>query len=452
MSYTLIRGTFRAVGFSPDGDSVRFAPDDVDLVNNLPGAKKVLVPGNGARKVVPRIRLISGPKHTAAALVAASLVMLWRASLASAAEAATEKSGEEKERKEVQAAKAATESTKEDSANDVALAKNGRLLQYGVTGGIALSVQSPFPSLNGVALESPKVAAMPYVAMFPAYWFAAQNGPKRVYCSSTGWLDKDDEARRAATAKSRQTARIVFERHAADVRKAIVLRTPPGGGPEGREEAIENAIRDLDDAFEKCVSSDCAPRTSSDAPVAAACRAEEVKRDCLTRSPKDASYCVAAQNRCHDAVVSCVARRRLLPDQRCNGQSIDLHIAHIIQKTAEGSLSRSNAESDLIASIAATVWQPESDAPCSGYRFGAWVGRPFDFEADVTIGGSRGPRQLSPIVAFGATYMPNSYLSLMHGFSYNTIYPAEAAGETRGAWSMVFALGGTLDVARLLSP
>jgi endonuclease YncB( thermonuclease family) len=46
MSYTLIRGTFRAVGFSPDGDSVRFAPDDVDLVNNLPGAKKALAPGN----------------------------------------------------------------------------------------------------------------------------------------------------------------------------------------------------------------------------------------------------------------------------------------------------------------------------------------------------------------------------------------------------------------------
>lgn len=46
MAYTLIRGTFRAVGFSPDGDSVRFAPADVDLVNSLPGAKKELVQGN----------------------------------------------------------------------------------------------------------------------------------------------------------------------------------------------------------------------------------------------------------------------------------------------------------------------------------------------------------------------------------------------------------------------
>jgi endonuclease YncB( thermonuclease family) len=45
MSYTLIEGTFRAIGFSPDGDSVRFAPLNVDLINVLPGAKTTLLPG-----------------------------------------------------------------------------------------------------------------------------------------------------------------------------------------------------------------------------------------------------------------------------------------------------------------------------------------------------------------------------------------------------------------------
>lgn len=37
MPFTLIKGSFRVVGMSPDGDSVRFAADDLDLINNLPG-------------------------------------------------------------------------------------------------------------------------------------------------------------------------------------------------------------------------------------------------------------------------------------------------------------------------------------------------------------------------------------------------------------------------------
>jgi len=45
MSYTLIQGTFRAIGFSPDGDSVRFAPNNVDLVNTLPGGSTELIAG-----------------------------------------------------------------------------------------------------------------------------------------------------------------------------------------------------------------------------------------------------------------------------------------------------------------------------------------------------------------------------------------------------------------------
>lgn len=37
MPFTLIKGSFRAVGMSPDGDSIRFAADDRDLINSLPG-------------------------------------------------------------------------------------------------------------------------------------------------------------------------------------------------------------------------------------------------------------------------------------------------------------------------------------------------------------------------------------------------------------------------------
>jgi hypothetical protein len=45
MAYTLIKGTFRIVGFEPDGDSIRFAPADPTLVDHLPGMTKTTPPG-----------------------------------------------------------------------------------------------------------------------------------------------------------------------------------------------------------------------------------------------------------------------------------------------------------------------------------------------------------------------------------------------------------------------
>lgn len=45
MAYTLVRGTYRVVGFEPDGDSIRFAPLDPTLIDHLPGMTKQTPPG-----------------------------------------------------------------------------------------------------------------------------------------------------------------------------------------------------------------------------------------------------------------------------------------------------------------------------------------------------------------------------------------------------------------------
>lgn len=49
MSYRVIKGAFRVVGFSPDGDSIRFAPDDVELVNTLPNGVGTVLPGKSVQ-------------------------------------------------------------------------------------------------------------------------------------------------------------------------------------------------------------------------------------------------------------------------------------------------------------------------------------------------------------------------------------------------------------------
>jgi len=48
MAYTLVEGTFRIVGFEPDGDSLRFAPKNVDLINAL-NPERLLRPGDSVQ-------------------------------------------------------------------------------------------------------------------------------------------------------------------------------------------------------------------------------------------------------------------------------------------------------------------------------------------------------------------------------------------------------------------
>lgn len=49
MAFTLIRGKFIVVGKQPDGDSIRFAPDDLGLLMNLQGTKPVVPPGGSVQ-------------------------------------------------------------------------------------------------------------------------------------------------------------------------------------------------------------------------------------------------------------------------------------------------------------------------------------------------------------------------------------------------------------------
>src|SRR3954471_24978466 len=39
MPFTLIKGSFRPAAGTPDGDSVRFEPDDPDLMRSIPGVR-----------------------------------------------------------------------------------------------------------------------------------------------------------------------------------------------------------------------------------------------------------------------------------------------------------------------------------------------------------------------------------------------------------------------------
>lgn len=109
---------------------------------------------------------------------------------------------------------------------------------------------------------------------------------------------------------------------------------------------------------------------------------------------------------------------------------------------------------DVVSVLAARNWRPELKAACGWYRLGLWAGRSFGYSADVSIDGHRAPLDVTPIVSFGALYMPNAYLTVMAGATYNTVVEAAAdgsAGLHRPVWTGTFGIGGTLDIASLLA-
>lgn len=269
-----------------------------------------------------------------------------------------------------------------EAEDRVALAKSGRLLRYGVTAGAALTIQTPFRELDGVKVETATLTVTPYLGVLPAYWTTSEE--RATYCSTTGLFQDGEQARRAATAISRKTAKIELE--------SMLSWLNAAGFPDVR---------------------------SITAPQIAA------RLNAL--GEKEAPYLL-------EEVPYLVMAARILA------------MADVPAKELQ--------RQDVVNVLAAREWRPELAAPCGLYRLGLWVGRPFGYSADVTINKQRSTRDVAPVVSFGLLYTPNSYLTAMGGATYSTVVDAGDDANTtvhRPVWTLTFGLGGTLDIASLLT-
>ena len=266
-----------------------------------------------------------------------------------------------------------------EAGDDIALAKSGRLLRYGVTAGAALSVHTPFLSTSGVKVESAVLSVTPYIGVLPAYWTA--NEERATYCSTTGLFQDGEQARRAATAISRKTAKIELESMLS------WLKTVFPNVQKIDETDIRKALKDFGET----------PPFDGD----------------------DVVYLTMA------------AKSLAIVDQS----------------------QRELQEQEIVNVLAARNWRPQLATSCGWYRVGFWAGKPFGYSADVTISGKRGPTDVDPLISAGVMYVPNSYFTLLLGLTHNTVLDTTDP-ETklhRGVWTATAGLGGTLDIASLLT-
>jgi hypothetical protein len=105
-------------------------------------------------------------------------------------------------------AKVAKEEATEAKENFDTL-KSGKLISSGLTGGLALAVQTPLGTVDSTGQKSSKAVAMPYLLVLPAYFSKPE--AVRVYCASTWGSGSESTAQRAAIAIAKERAELLFD-------------------------------------------------------------------------------------------------------------------------------------------------------------------------------------------------------------------------------------------------
>lgn len=108
----------------------------------------------------------------------------------------------------------------------------------------------------------------------------------------------------------------------------------------------------------------------------------------------------------------------------------------------------------LVARIALLDWDPSRPALCWISKFGVWLGVPAAHEVRAKVQGVNANQTYRPVVAFGITFVPNAYVSVLLGAVFGNFMIGETTdtkGTPQPAWGLVIGLGGNLDILPALA-
>lgn len=295
-----------------------------------------------------------------------------------------------------QAAREASDSANA-AADEVANVRSGKLISSGITAGIAGVAHIPL----GNAISTTAVGSMPYVMAHPFYWQSTQ--AQNTYCASNWALGGDEAAASQA---------------------AYAIAKKKG---ERSFQSVENALRPYVGTPTKDDPKKIAPELES-----------HITNEYISNSSD------------HKAVATSVVARTLawLRVKAAGSPEANEWLAH--------------ERASIVELIATLTWNHVWPANCLTRKLGVWVGLPITYSTATEFGNgegtdARGKREVKPTIAFGVGFSPNAYLSILAGFSINTVERAAnpAAGAPAGdvsAATFVAGVGGNLDVLTLLRP
>jgi hypothetical protein len=255
-------------------------------------------------------------------------------------------------------------------ADEETLKGSGKLIERGLSVGAAATAVVHLASGGGRNFDlkpQAAVVAMPYLALYPAYWVSTE--PVRKFCASKHSLEEED-ARRAADAVARKRAEVYVDQfrtaYAEGGDKALAAALSSAGATSGL--ALGTAVME-------------------------------------TSAPADR----------------------------------DQH--------SEALIAAISADPGLID------WPMNSSASCYAHMFGAYIGRPADFDVTYRSGGDTlGVQSHTSIVSAGLAITPSAYVSLLVGYTYGRVsFEADERKVELNAHSLSFSIGGNLDFLATLT-
>lgn len=116
------------------------------------------------------------------------------------------------------------------------------------------------------------------------------------------------------------------------------------------------------------------------------------------------------------------------------------------------------AKADALEALANLQWDPTRPAPCGSMKWGLWVGKPLDYEAEFNIAAPgedekrRQSLKASSLMSFGGVFAPNAHFSLLAGVGPVVVPAVKNDGTTENVtiWNIYVAVGGNLDLLGVL--
>lgn len=347
--------------------------------------------------------------------------------------------------------------------------RSGKLIQYGITGGVAPVMHVPLHHHKGAGVGI-SASGMAYLMLHPQYW---RDRPQQsTYCANH-WALKGSQAaasRKAdATALERAKVRrdslyallrvhpdVTFDelQRATDESSAdrmalrllrklekIAKRAERKNDPE-RVNEIETKLKELQESELLWTSLNLAIDRVLNARTMNGKRVE-ARKSLNAEAPGryDLKGVTEDQLETARAIVAAKAKGDSTIARKFGSDTVELSL-----KAAEDALAR-----EMQATVVG--WKSDIQARCGLHRFaGAWIGYPFpNFKVTVPQrfengGVARNRLDVTPIAAAGFGISPNAYFSALAGVSLGLANLEPGDNDDEVVATFVLGLGGNLDL------
>lgn len=272
---------------------------------------------------------------------------------------------------------------------------SGKFIENGVTGGLALTLQTPFVGDRATVQQSTAVTTTltPYLLLIPGYW--RQTPETNRFCASH-WSTDIIRAQESADQMARQRATPVTNTLINYIQAGLTLDEVQGKSCTRKQKKTDKY---------------CAGKGLSHLQAS--------------------TYHYGKQIACESAAAAGCIPKTPEPEQ----------LARLIDMMAHEMLG----------------WTPGVRGgirQCLVRKFGLWVGFPVNpYKARITANKfgetTNMEREVNPVVSFGIAFAPNATISGLAGVTYSRVsLPTMVATQQNdaGFWTFTFGIGGNLDI------